>query len=93
VAEFVERLATSKQSLHRFHTERFNLKKLNEVEAREQQGGEVSSRFEASEDLEAEVVINSAWGTIRENIKISAKESLGRWYSVFFVCFRHIVDK
>jgi hypothetical protein len=29
------------------------------------------------EDLDAEVEINSAWKTIRENIKISAKESLG----------------
>jgi hypothetical protein len=29
------------------------------------------------EDLDTEVEINSAWETIRENIKISAKESLG----------------
>jgi hypothetical protein len=29
------------------------------------------------EDLEIEVDINSAWGVIRENIKISAKKSLG----------------
>jgi hypothetical protein len=29
------------------------------------------------EDLDAEVEINSAWEIIRENIKISAKESLG----------------
>jgi hypothetical protein len=29
------------------------------------------------EDLGAEVEINSAWETIRENIQISAKESLG----------------
>jgi hypothetical protein len=29
------------------------------------------------EDLDAEVEINSAWETIRENIKIAAKESLG----------------
>jgi hypothetical protein len=29
------------------------------------------------EDLDAEVEINSAWETIRENIKILAKESLG----------------
>jgi hypothetical protein len=29
------------------------------------------------EDLDAEVEINSAWETIRESIKISAKESLG----------------
>jgi hypothetical protein len=29
------------------------------------------------EDLDAEVEINSAWETIRENIRMSAKESLG----------------
>jgi hypothetical protein len=29
------------------------------------------------EDLDTEVEINSAWETIRENINISAKESLG----------------
>jgi hypothetical protein len=33
--------------------------------------------FAALEDLDAEVEINSAWETIRENIKISAKECLG----------------
>jgi hypothetical protein len=37
----------------------------------------VSNRFAALEDWDAEVEINSAWETIRENIKISAKESLG----------------
>jgi hypothetical protein len=38
---------------------------------------EVSNKFAALEYLDAEVGINSAWATIRENIKISAKESLG----------------
>jgi hypothetical protein len=57
--------------------ERFNLKKLNDVEGKEQFHVEVSNRFAAFEDLDTEVEINSAWETIRENIKISAKESLG----------------
>jgi hypothetical protein len=38
---------------------------------------EILNRFASLEDLDAEVEINSAWETIRENIKISAKESLG----------------
>jgi hypothetical protein len=38
---------------------------------------EVSNSFAALRDLEAQVEVNSAWETIRENIKISAKESLG----------------
>jgi hypothetical protein len=57
--------------------ERFNLKKLNEVEGKEQFHVEVSNRFAALEELGAEVEINSSRETIRENIKITAKESLG----------------
>jgi hypothetical protein len=33
-----------------------------------------SHRFAALEDLDAEVEINSAWETVRVNIKISAKK-------------------
>jgi hypothetical protein len=36
VAKVTERLATSKQTTHRVHMERFNLKKLSEVEGKEQ---------------------------------------------------------
>jgi hypothetical protein len=57
--------------------ENFNQKKLNEVEVKEQFCVEVSNRFAALEDMDAEVEINSAWETIRGNIKIPAKESLG----------------
>jgi hypothetical protein len=56
---------------------RFNLKRLNEVESTVKYRVEVSNRFGASEDLDAEVEINSAWEMIRENTKIVAKESLG----------------
>jgi hypothetical protein len=56
--------------------ERFNFKKLNEVQGKEQYRVEVSNRFAALEDLDAEMEISSAWETIRDNIKISAKESL-----------------
>jgi hypothetical protein len=50
--------------------ERFTLKKLNEVEGKEQYHVEVSNRFTALEDLGTEVNINSAWETIKENINI-----------------------
>jgi hypothetical protein len=36
VATIRERLAVSKQTTHRVHMERFNLKKLREVEVKEQ---------------------------------------------------------
>jgi hypothetical protein len=57
--------------------ERFNLKKLNEVERKKQYHAEISNRFPSMKNLEEEVNINRAWETIRENIKNSAKESLG----------------
>jgi hypothetical protein len=57
--------------------ERFNLRKLNVVQGKEKCRVEVSNRFGALEDLDTEVEINTVWETITENIKISAKESLG----------------
>jgi hypothetical protein len=74
VAKVRERLAVNEQN-HRFHMERFNLKGLNKAEGKEQYCVEVSNRFAALEDLDAEVEINSAWETIRENIKISPKRA------------------
>ncbi|PNF31408.1 hypothetical protein B7P43_G04074 [Cryptotermes secundus] len=72
-----ERLAVSKQITYRVQMERFNLKKLNEVEGKEQYCVEISNRCAALENLDTEVDVNKAWETIRKNIKISAKESLG----------------
>jgi hypothetical protein len=77
VAKIRERIAVNKQGSHKFQMERFNLKKLNEVEGKEKYPVEVSNRFAALQDLDAEFEINTIWETIRENIKISAKESLG----------------
>jgi hypothetical protein len=77
VAKVRERPAVNKQSSHSFDMVRFNLKKLNDVEGKEQFRVEVSNRFAALENLDAEVEVNSAWETIRQNIKSSAKESLG----------------
>jgi hypothetical protein len=57
--------------------ERFNIKKLIKVEAKEQYHVWVSIMFSAMEDMHTEVEINSASETIRENIQISAIESLG----------------
>jgi hypothetical protein len=55
--------------------ERFNLKKLNEVEGKEQY--QVGNRLAALENLDMEVDINRALETIGENIKILDKQSLG----------------
>jgi hypothetical protein len=75
VAKIRERIAVNKQGSHTFHMEKFNLKMLNDVEGKEKYRVEVSNRFAALEDLDAEVGINTIWETIRENIKISAKDS------------------
>jgi hypothetical protein len=77
VAKIRERIAVNKQGSHKFQMERFSLKKLNDVEGKEKYRVEVSNRFAALEDLDAEVEINTVWETIRENINISAKESPG----------------
>jgi hypothetical protein len=55
--------------------ERFNLKKPNEMEVRTQYQIKTSNRFTALKNFDSED-INRAWENIKENIKISAKESL-----------------
>jgi hypothetical protein len=77
VAKFRERLAVSKQTMQKFDIETLNLKKLDEVEGKKQYQVEISDRFAALENLDDDADINRVWETIRENIKISAKESLG----------------
>jgi hypothetical protein len=62
VAKVRKRLAVSKQTIHSFHMERFSLKKLNEVECKEQYWVEISSRFAALENFDTDVDINRAWG-------------------------------
>jgi hypothetical protein len=77
VAKIRERIAVNKQGSHKFHMERFSHKKLSKVEGKEKYHVEASNRFAALEDLDAEVETYTTWETIRENIKISVKESLG----------------
>jgi hypothetical protein len=56
--------------------ERSNLKKLSEVEVREQYGIKISDRFASLENLNDSKDINRTWEDIQDNIKNSAKESL-----------------
>jgi predicted aldo/keto reductase-like oxidoreductase len=57
--------------------ERFNLRKLNEREVRKEYQTEITKKFAALENLNDNEDINRAWENIIENIKTSAKESLG----------------
>jgi bifunctional DNA-binding transcriptional regulator/antitoxin component of YhaV-PrlF toxin-antitoxin module len=77
VAKVRERLALSKQAAQKFDVERFNLKKLSEPEDRKQYQIKISNRFAALENVNVSEDINRAWEDIEENIKISAKETLG----------------
>jgi len=56
---------------------RFNLRKLNELEVKEKYQIEIKKRFAALENLNVDEDVNRAWENIKENIKTSAKESLG----------------
>jgi hypothetical protein len=57
--------------------DRFNLKKLNEGEVKDQYQVTVENRFSCLGNLEDKGDINSAWDAIGENIKISAKVCIG----------------
>ena len=77
IAKVRERLAVGKQAAHRFDRQRFNLRKLNEQEIREQHQIEITNRFAALENLNDDEEVNRTWENIKENIQTSAKESLG----------------
>ena len=76
IAKVRERLAVSKQATQRFYRQRFNLKKLNELEVRKQYQIEITSRFAALENSDDDKDINRTCEKINENIQTSAKESL-----------------
>jgi hypothetical protein len=67
----------SKRAAQKIDTERFNVKKLNEGVVKGQHQVTIRDKFAALENLEDSGNINRAWDNIRENIKISAQESLG----------------
>jgi hypothetical protein len=77
VVKVRKRLAVNKQIPQRSRKEKFNIKNLNEVRGQGKYCIEVSNRFAALEDLNAEEEFNSAWETTREIITISAKKTAG----------------
>jgi hypothetical protein len=76
VAKVRERLAVSKRMVKKMDVERFNVKQLNEEEVNEKYQITIKNMFAALENLDDNGDINRAWETIRENIRISAKESI-----------------
>jgi hypothetical protein len=76
VAKVRDRLSVSKQE-QTFYGERFNLKRINELEVRKQHQIEIKNKFETLESLSDDKDVNKVWDRIKENIKTSAKKSLG----------------
>jgi hypothetical protein len=72
-----KRMTVSKQATQKFDEERFNLRKLNELEPRKQCQIEVINRFAALEHLSDGEEINRVRENIKGNNKTGAKESLG----------------
>ena len=77
IAKVRERLAVGKQAAQRIDRQRFNLRKLNELKVMKQYQIEITNRFAALENLIDDEDVNRTWENIKENIKTSAKESLG----------------
>jgi len=65
----------SKQAVQTLDGERFNHRKPNEIEVRNQYQIDISNRFAALENLSDSKDINRAWENIKENIKTSATVS------------------
>ena len=72
-----ERLAVRKQAAQKSDGERFNLRKLNDLEVRKQYQIEITKGFAALENVSEDEDINRGWENIKENIKTSATEILG----------------
>jgi endonuclease/exonuclease/phosphatase family metal-dependent hydrolase len=77
VAKVRERLAVSKWAAQKRDVERFNLKKLNAGDVKEQYQVTITNKFAALENLEDNRDINRTWDNISDSIKFSAQESLG----------------
>ena len=77
VAEVREGLAVSKQAAQKFYRERFNFRELNELKVRKQYQMDISKRYAALENCSDIEDVNRSWENINENIKTSAKKSLG----------------
>jgi hypothetical protein len=78
-AKLMERLSVSKRVEQKFDMQRFDLRKLNDTEVTEQYQVKITNRFAALKNFDDNVDMNRAWENIRENIKISAKDSLGHY--------------
>ena len=76
IAEVRERLAVSKQETRQFDVERFNLRKISEMEVRKPYQIKITNRIAVLENLNDSEGIYRAWQNSQDNIETSAKGSL-----------------
>jgi len=76
VAKVKERLAVNKRAAKTFDVDRFNLRKINELEVRKQYQIDNTNRFVVFENLCDSKDMNRTWENIKEEVNITAKESL-----------------
>jgi hypothetical protein len=77
IAKVRVRLSVRKQEALNFDVERFILKRLSDMDVRKQCQIEILNSFAALEKLNDSEDVNRAWENFKENIKMSAKETLG----------------
>jgi hypothetical protein len=66
VTKIRERLAVSKGPVNKMDMDRFNLKKLNEGEIKEQYQVTMKNRVSSLENLDDNADINRVWDAVRE---------------------------
>jgi hypothetical protein len=66
-------LEVRKQATQKLYGKRCNLRKLNELDVREQCQIEIAYNFAALENLNDGEEVNRAWENIKQNIKTSAE--------------------
>jgi hypothetical protein len=62
VAKVVQRLSVNNQAVQKFGMERFNLRELNDVEAKEKYQVKIPNKLDDDDD---DMVISRAWESIR----------------------------
>ena len=77
IAKVRGKLAVGKQAAQRSDRQRFNLEKLNGLEARKQYQIEITNSFAALKSSNEDEDVNRTWENVKEIIKTSGKGSLG----------------
>jgi len=77
VSKVREKLAVSKHATQTLDGERFNVRKLNELEIRKEYQTEITKRFAVLEKLNDIEDVNRAWENTKEHTRTSDEESLG----------------